>query len=357
VRPSPRHTLRTDLLDWFDREKRDLPWRGTLDPYRIWISEVMLQQTTVSAVRKRYDRFLRRFPDVGTLSRATEDEVLAAWSGLGYYARARNLRLAARSLVGEHRGEIPRDPASLERLPGFGAYMASAVASLAFGARIPAAEANVDRVLARVFALPGVAGSGDLRGRVLARAATLLPARRPGDLTAALMDLGQTICMPRHPICSACPIASHCAARRRGDPERFPGRRAKPRPVRVSLAAAVAEKSGRVLLVRRRSTWLDGLWEFPSAEGASVPTARRRLARRIGELGLELDSGTPVGIARHSVVNRRIEISIFRARYASHDPAPITAGTRWFLPRELDGAAVPTLTRKIAVAGLRPGCG
>jgi len=349
--------LRRALLGWFDREKRTLPWRETHDPYRIWVSEVMLQQTTFSAVSPRFAPFLDRFPDVGSLASATEDDVLAAWSGLGYYARARNLRLAARRIVGEHRGLIPRDPAALERLPGFGSYMASAVASLAFGARVPAAEANVDRVLARVFALPGVAGSGKLRERVLARAATLLPARRPGDLTAALMDLGQTICRPRRPLCPACPIEPHCAARRRGDPERFPRQRPKRSPVRLSLAAAVAQRSGRVLLVRRRSTWLDGLWEFPSAEGASVAAARRRLARRIGELGLELESGAPVGTARHSVVDRRIEISIFRARRGRRETGATGPDARWFLPRELDGAAVPTLTRKIAVAGLRPGCG
>jgi A/G-specific adenine glycosylase len=347
--------LTRKLLTWFDAEKRELPWRGTADPYRIWISEVMLQQTTVSVVRKRYDGFLRRFPDVHSLARATEEEILAAWSGLGYYARARNLRLAARSIVREHGGRVPRSPSSLERLPGFGSYMAAAVASLAFGVRIPAAEANVDRVLARIFALPGVAGSGELRSRVLARAATLLPARRAGDLTAALMDLGQAICSPRRPVCAECPVASLCAARLRGDPERFPSRRAKPRAVRLSLAAAVAQRSGRVLLVRRRSSWLDGLWEFPSGEGPSAAAARRRLSRRIGELGLELDSGTPVGSARHSVVNRRIEISIFRARLKSPEAVSIGEDTRWFLPRELDRAALPTLTRKIAAAGLGRG--
>jgi A/G-specific adenine glycosylase len=345
------------LLTWFDAEKRDLPWRGTADPYRIWVSEVMLQQTTVSAVRKRYETFLRRFPDVESLARASEESVLAAWSGLGYYARARNLRRAAQAIVADHGRGIPSAPAELERLPGFGRYMAAAVASLAFGARVPAAEANVERVLSRVFALPGLAGSADLRSRVLARAANLLPARRPGDLTAALMDLGQMICTPRRPSCPVCPIASHCRARRRGDPGRFPRRRAKVRPVRLSLAAAVAESRGRVLLVRRRSSWLDGLWEFPSAEATTAPTARRRLARRIGELGLQLDSAGPIGRARHAVVNRRIEISIFRAHRGDCDEGPTRGAARWFSHRELVGAAVPTLTRKIAAAGLRPGSG
>lgn len=316
----------------------------------------MLQQTTVAAVRKRYNPFLRRFPDVGSLALATEEEVLAAWSGLGYYARARNLRLAAQAVVRGHKGSLPREPASLRRLPGFGPYMAAAVASLAYGARVPAAESNVERVLSRLFALSGVAGSPALRGRVLAHAGRLLPASRPGDLTAALMDLGQTVCIPRRPICPVCPVGAVCEARRIDAAERFPERRKKAPPVRLSLAAAVAERNGRFLLVKRRSSWLDGLWEFPSAEGASNEEARRRLARRVATLGLELDASSPIGTARHTVVNRRIEIFVFRAGRAQR-PAPGSdrrAG-RWFLPAELAGAAVPTLTRKIAAAGLRRG--
>jgi A/G-specific adenine glycosylase len=344
-------SLTRAVLTWFDAEKRELPWRGTADPYRIWVSEVMLQQTTVSAVRKRYGTFLLRFPDLESLARSSEEAVLAAWSGLGYYARARNLRRAARAIVSNHDGVIPRTPPELERLPGFGRYMAAAVASLAYGVRVPASDANVERVLSRVFAMRGLAGSESLRSRVLARAEDLLTARRPGDVTAALMDLGQTICTPRRPSCTMCPIASHCQARRRGNPERFPGRPARARPVPLSLAAAIAERSGRVLLVRRRSSWLDGLWEFPSAEATTAPAARRLLAARIGELGLELDPAGPIGRARHAVVNRRIEIAIFRARPGIGD-APRTRGaTRWFFHRELVDAAVPTLTRKIAEAG------
>ena len=178
----------------------------------------MLQQTTVGAVEKRYDAFLARFPDLASLARAREDSVLAAWSGLGYYARARNLRRAAERILREHGGVIPRDPGLLSMLPGFGEYMAAAVASLAFGQRLPAAESNVERVLSRVFALAGIAGSRELRGRVLAHARDLLPARRPGDMTAALMDLGQTICTPRRPVCPVCPIASACAALSLGNP-------------------------------------------------------------------------------------------------------------------------------------------
>jgi len=309
----------------------------------------MLQQTTVGAVLQRYGRFLTRFPDLPSLARASEDSVLAAWSGLGYYARARNLHRAARQIVGEHGGAIPRDPAILRRLPGFGDYMAAAVASLAFGARLPAADANVERVLSRVFALRGSVGSRNLREEVLARATSLLPARRAGDLTAALMDLGQMICLPRRPNCPVCPLARVCEARRRGDAERYPRRRPKPGPVRLGLAAAVCERNGRMLLVRRKSSWLDGLWEFPAADAASPEAARRALVRRVRKLGLELAGQPPIGRARHTVVNRRLEIAIYRAQ-ATGGNGSLVPGARWFRFAELAAAAIPTLTRKIALA-------
>lgn len=345
----------TALLTWFDAEKRSLPWRGAADPYRIWVSEVMLQQTTVGAVRRRFDDFVSRFPDVAALARATEESVLAAWSGLGYYARARNLRLAAREIVARHRGEIPRDPAALRRLPGFGDYMSAAVASLAFGARLPAADANVERVLSRVFAIPGTAGSARLRRRVLDRALDLLPATRPADATAALMDLGQTICKPRRPECPICPVAAGCRARRSGFPEAFPRRRKRRDPVPLSLAAAIAERGGRVLLVRRSASWLDGLWEFPSAVEPSPEAARRALARSIRGLGLALPPSPPVGRAHHAVVDRRLDIRVFRAERAGTHAANASVERRWFLRRELEFAAIPTLTRKIAAAGLGAG--
>ncbi|MGH9369852.1 MAG: A/G-specific adenine glycosylase, partial [Thermoanaerobaculia bacterium] len=249
-RPAPRlstsdsrlSTLRRRLLAWYGREKRRLPWRGTRDPYRIWVSEVMLQQTTVEAVRRRYHRFLARFPDLPSLARAREDSVLAAWSGLGYYARAKNLRRAAREILERHGGIFPRDPRTLGRLPGLGEYTAAAVASLAFGERLPAADANVTRVVSRLAAIPGTAGSRRNREAVLAFVGRLLPRRRPGDLTSALMDLGQGVCTPRRPACLRCPLASVCEARRRGDPEAYPRRRPTPAPVRMALAAVLVER-------------------------------------------------------------------------------------------------------------------
>lgn len=315
----------------------------------------MLQQTTVAAVRGRYRAFLERFPDLSTLARAREASVLAAWSGLGYYARARNLRAAARALLARHGGRIPRDPEVLSTLPGFGDYMAAAVASLAFGAKVPAVDANVTRVVSRLFAIDGEAGAPAHAAAVRHRAAALLPARRPGDLTAALMDLGQQICRPRRPDCAACPASTFCAALRSGAPERFPRRREKPRPRRVHVAAAVAERNGRLLLVRETGALLRGMWLFPSAEAPSPRAARRRLARALPALGLRLEGSRPLGATRHTIVHRVLDIRAFPAVPLPARAAAEPPDVRWLTPEALDRAAIPTLTRRIAAAaGIRP---
>ena len=349
--PSP-DTVRRKLLVWFRREKRSLPWRSTRDPYRIWVSEVMLQQTTVAAVRRRYAAFLSRFPDLTSLARTSEESVLAAWSGLGYYARARNLQRAAREIVDRHGGRLPRDPAALRALPGFGDYMAAAVASLAFGQREPALDANVTRALSRLFAIAGIAGTrahGEAVGR---RAAALLPTRRPGDVTAALMDLGQLICTPRRPRCGVCPLSGACAAYRRGDVARFPRRRARPATLRVHVAAACATRAGRVLVLQRPEALLRGLWQFPCAEGTSPAAALRSLRSEIAQLGLRLDGEPSPVVTRHTIVNRRLEIAVYRAKHASNPKSEIRNPklVRWLTPKLLAKTAIPTLTRKIATA-------
>ncbi len=314
----------------------------------------MLQQTTVAAVRGRYDAFLERFPDLPALARARQTSVLAAWSGLGYYARARNLHAAAREILSRHGGCIPRDPETLSTLPGFGDYMAAAVASLAFGARVPAVDANVTRVVSRLFGIGGTAGTPAHAAEVRRRAAQLLPARRPGDATAALMDLGQQICRPRRPACPVCPVARTCAALASGAPERFPLRRAKPRTRRVHFAAAVAERGGRLLLVRESGPLLRGMWLFPSGEGRSPAAARADLSRALPALGLRLAGPAPVGIARHAIVHRLLEIRAYRAVPARgrgpEAESRSARDVRWLASSALARAAIPTLTRRIAAA-------
>jgi A/G-specific adenine glycosylase len=347
----PIDLIRKKLLAWSREQKRSLPWRGTTDPYRVWVSEVMLQQTTVATVRERYGPFLERFPDLPSLARAREESVLAAWSGLGYYARARNLRRAAGRIVREHGGNFPRDPSALARLPGFGQYTAAAVACLAFGSRHPAADANVTRVLSRLFALGGTAGKKKNRAAVLFHAGRLLSSGPPGRLTAAMMDLGQLVCTARRPLCVSCPLAENCLALRSGSPERYPRRPRKPRAVPVFVAAACARRDGRALLIRRRARLLDGLWEFPSADAKTRSAARRALARKLAVLGLAVD-GHALGSARHTVVNRRLAIEVFPAfpNPKSKIQNPKSPDFRWFTARELARAAIPTLTRKVGQA-------
>jgi A/G-specific adenine glycosylase len=318
----------------------------------------MLQQTTVGAVRGRYEAFLARFPDVASLAAAPRESVLAEWSGLGYYARARNLHAAAEIVAREHGGRLPSDPAVLRTLPGFGEYMSAAVPSLAYGVRAPAADANVERVVSRLFAIEGLAGSRAHRALVLAATERLLPDDRPGDLIAAFMDLGQTICTPRTPACGICPVLSECAGVATGDPARYPKKPARPPIVRISYAAADARSRGRILMLRRPPGWLGGLWELPSAEGPDPAAARRALSRRLREIGLRLDLSAPRHFVSHSIVRRRLDVEILPAIPSptpSRRPAgkrsgePATA-TRWFRPDELEAAAIPTLTRKIARA-------
>jgi len=342
-------SIQTELLNWYRREKRPLPWRGTRDPYRIWVSEVMLQQTTVAAVRSRYEGFVHRFPTLSALARSSEEDVLAAWSGLGYYGRARNLRRAALEIVQEHGGELPRDPALLARLPGFGPYTAAAVACLAFGVRVPAAEANVTRVLSRVFRLRGRVGTRAHVAAVLERTAGLLPRNRPGDALAALMDLGQTICLPRTPLCEHCPIRERCLGSLEGKPEAYPSRGPRLRAVSAHMACAVARDGRRALLLRRRSSLLDNLWQFPSGEGPTAAVARTRLRQALAPLGLRVAPGV-VAVTRHTMVNRRLTIEIFTAAPARRRAAPASRDARWFRPQDLDRAAIPTLTRKVARA-------
>jgi len=299
--------LRTALLEYYDARKRDLPWRRRHDPYGIWVSEIMLQQTQVDTVRDRYVRFLAEFPDVEALARATEERVCEAWAGLGYYRRARNLHRAARVIVRERGGAWPRTAKALEELPGVGRYTSRAVASIAFGEEVASVDGNLTRVLARLFALPGRVGEAALANAVEARAAALVAGERPGDLNQALMDLGATICTPAQPRCEGCPVASTCAARRTGDPTTFPGAKRAVEVRRLPVALAWVEDARGVYLRRRPLDGLwAGLWELPSAEGRG---ARARLA---SELGAEL--GRALVRVEHVLSHRRVVATVYPAR-------------------------------------------
>ncbi len=286
------------LLRWYSRRKRDLPWRGERDPYAIWVSEVMLQQTTVAAVIPYYRRWLRLFPDIASLARAPESRVLKAWQGLGYYRRACNLRAAARIIVERHGGRLPEAPQDLRSLPGFGPYTAAAVASLAFRRRVPLIDAIVRRVLRRLAGGEGPADASADKSW-LARLAPLVPARRPGDFNQAWMELGALVCRPAAPACQACPLRPDCRAYARGRQEVIPA------PVRrsyrrITAVVGIIERDGRIFLQRRPPEGLlGGLWEFPGGKVRPGEALRAALAREIEEeTGVRPGGGGAAGPGR-----------------------------------------------------------
>lgn len=264
---STRRWLRNGLLHWFARHRRDLPWRYTRDPYAIWVSEVMLQQTQVATVVPYFQRFIQAFPSVADLARADEQQVLRLWEGLGYYRRARGLHRAAQILVRDWDGQIPRDPTHLGRLPGFGRYTVGAVLSQAFDLRLPIVEANSERVLCRVFGYPDDPKKTAGRKRLWATAEAILPARRVGEFNQALMELGALVCKPRNPDCGRCPLKARCQARLLGLQESIPFRGEPVEFLHQQEVALVVFQKGKVLLVKRPDDgrWA-GLWEFPRTE-------------------------------------------------------------------------------------------
>src|SRR3954447_843126 len=306
------------LLTWFDQHRRDLPWRRTSDPYKIWLSEVMLQQTRVETVLPFYNRFLERFPTVEDLARAEVEEALALWSGLGYYRRARQLHAAAREIAAA--GSFPSTVEGLLALPGIGAYTAAAVASIAFRGGAAVMGGTVERVLSRVLAQADDPKSGEARKRLLAAAAELLDPVRPGDSNQALMELGATLCSPRRPKCLLCPLRSGCRAVREGDPESYPAPRVKRDAERHRLLVAVVEDDSGVLLFRRPddSTLLAGTWELPwmTRERDGVPEPGDPQAVLAARYGGRWTIGPRVGGVRHGITYRDLEIDVHRAELA-----------------------------------------
>lgn len=329
------------LIAWFARVRRDLPWRAEpRDPYRVWVSEVMLQQTRVDVVVPYYLRFIARFPTLRALARAPLDEVLALWSGLGYYARARNLHKAAQAAG----AALPKTAALLRELPGFGPYTAAAVASLAFGEDVPLVDGNVARVLARVLGLPGDAA----QARVLAWEAVpaLLPHGQAGVFNEALMELGALVCTPRSPRCAECPLESQCKAAKRGDPESVPlPKPRKPRP-QLTWAAAALFRKGALLLSRRGPGELfEGLWDLPSAPVTEAGAAAAALdAARSCGLSAAL---VPAGEVRQTLTHREVHVLLFRGEARGRSAGVGGARElRWVRAPQLSELGLSSLARK-----------
>jgi A/G-specific adenine glycosylase len=348
------------LLAWYDRHRRALPWRAPkgerAEPYRVWLSEIMLQQTTVRAVAPYYARFLARWSDVQTLAAAPLDEVLKAWAGLGYYARARNLHACARAVVERHGGVFPASEAELRALPGVGAYTAAAIAAIAFDAPASPVDGNIERVIARLFAvdepLPGVKP----QLRRLARQVT--PEQRAGDFAQAMMDLGATICTPKKPACALCPWHQSCAAFVRGDAETLPRRIPKREGALRRGAAFVAQRADGYLLVRTRPAkgLLGGMTEVPTTEwtvdfdeGDALAAAPEFSLMR-GNWKNGVSWHRIPGVVRHVFTHFPLELSIYVAELSPKTHAP--AGTRWVELSELGGEALPSLMRKVVAHAL-----
>jgi A/G-specific adenine glycosylase len=350
--PSPAD-MAAELLVWYERHARVLPWRvgprerrhgARPDPYLVWLSEIMLQQTTVKAVLPYFVAFARRWPDVASLAAAPEAEVMAAWAGLGYYSRARNLIACARTLVDEHGGAFPGATAELTRLPGIGAYTSAAIAAIAFDEQVAVVDGNVERVAARFFAIaePGPAGKEAVRAVL----SPLVPADRPGEFAEALMDLGATICTPRRPACALCPLSDGCGARAEGAPEAYPVKAAKrARPTRSGIAFVALRADDAVLLRRRPPKGLlGGMAEVPGTDWVEAEPSGRPKPPLPG------DWSRLVAPILHSFTHFELRLTVHLGRVTAGAPAP---PGHWWAPLDrLDAAGLPSVMRKAVEAAL-----
>jgi A/G-specific adenine glycosylase len=349
--PAPA-AVQARLLAWYDRHRRRLPWRAlpgeTPDPYAVWLSEIMLQQTTVQAVKPYFETFLRRWPRVTDLAAAPQEEVLTAWAGLGYYARARNLHACARTVAERHGGRFPDTEEGLRALPGIGPYTAAAVAAIAFDRPASPVDGNIERVTARLFSvtepLPGA------KPKLKALAATLTPRERPGDFAQASMDLGATVCLPRTPKCLLCPLEALCAARAAGIAERLPRKAPKTeKPTRRGVAFWLTRPDGAVLLRRRPPKGLlGGMTEIPSTEwtaegpGEAAALSAAPAAAEWEALG---------GLVRHTFTHFHLELTVWRGRLRDWEDAE----GFWVLPDRLGAAGLPSVMQKVARHALEAG--
>jgi A/G-specific adenine glycosylase len=343
--------LATRLLHWYADHARSLPWRDQADSYAIWVSEIMLQQTRVETVIPYFQKWMNLFPDIKSLAEASQEQVLSAWEGLGYYSRARSLQRAAQMIVNEYGGTLPVEVRALRRLPGIGPYTAGAIASIAFGADEPALDGNIRRVLARVFDIQEPVRSPKGERILWELASANLPPGRAGEYNQALMDLGATICAPRNPKCADCPVGDICQAYVLGVQEQRPVRSTRPETPHYTVTAAVIQRNGCVLITRRpENGLLGGMWEFPGGklkEGEDLPACLSREIRE--ELGVDVQVTDLLGIYRHAYTHFRVTLHAFRCYLAQGEPHPIEASDlRWVAPSDLQDFPMGKIDRQIS---------
>lgn len=339
------------LLPWFDAHHRPLPWRASRDPYRVWVSEVMLQQTTVAAVVPYFERFVAAFPTIHDLAAADEQQVLKLWEGLGYYRRARHLHAAAKALAAGHPEALPDDPAVWADLPGVGRYILGAVLSQAFGRKLPIVEANSLRVLARVFGYRGDPREGAGKAWVWQAAESVLPDERVGDFNQALMEIGALVCTPTKPRCGECPLAAVCVANCKGLQDAIPPPKKAKEVVQVREVGVVVWRGAKLLLCRRpadAARW-QNLWEVPHAEAADGETDETAAVRVVRELtGLTVTAGEDLTVIKHGVTRFAITLTVLTAKCKSgRFKAGFYAEARWVTPAELAGYPVSAPQRRL----------
>jgi A/G-specific adenine glycosylase len=343
----------TALLDWYARHARDLPWRHTRDPYAIWVSEIMLQQTQVETVIPYFHKWMQRFPSLDSLAQASQKDVLSQWEGLGYYTRARNLHRAAQDLVLRYQSRIPQDVYTLEKLPGVGPYTAGAIASFAYNQDVPLVDANIRRILARVFDVDIDAASPEGQRRLRELDAAHLPPGRSSDYHQAMMDLASTICTPRSPDCPACPLNDMCLAHQRGVQEERPVLLKKaPTPHYIVTAAVICHESRYLITQRPQDGLLGGMWEFPGGKqqpGEDLPTCLKREIDE--ELGAIVDVHQAFGLYRHAYTHFSVTLHAFRCTLNPASPAPRplqVADLRWVELSDLNHYPMGKIDRQIA---------
>ncbi|MDD2521975.1 MAG: A/G-specific adenine glycosylase [Anaerolineaceae bacterium] len=339
-----------DLSIWYDSNARQLPWRSFTTAYRVWVSEIMLQQTRVETVLPYFERFMARFPDLESLATSELEELLRLWEGLGYYSRACNLHMAARIVYTEYGGQLPSTAEGLERLPGIGGYTAAAIASIAFGEPVAAVDGNIKRIYSRILALREPYGSADFEKKIADYAQSILPQNRSGDFTQALMDLGSGICLPHQPLCEVCPVRNYCLAFQQGIQKDLPVRIRKVPVPHYDVCVAVIQLNGQVLLRQRGAKGvLAGLWEFPGGKLEDTDSSLVDCLKRevLEKTGLQIEVTEKLGVFKHAYTHFKISVHAWHAMPLATS-APLPADLQWVSITDLGDYPMGKVARVIS---------
>ena len=342
--------VRRNLLRWFHANARDLPWRRTDDPYAVWVSEIMLQQTQVATVIDYYNRFMKRFPTVEKLARAKQDTVLKLWEGLGYYSRGRNLHKAAKTIAKDYNGQLPDTVEELQKIPGIGRYTAGAIASIAFNRPAPILDGNVIRVLCRLFCIDTNPKDTATKSKLWELAETLVHTTRPGDFNEAMMELGAMVCTPQNPICPKCPLKKYCQAEKTGRQHELPVKQKKAPLPHYTIVVGIVYKGDKILIDKRKqNALLGGLWEFPGGKKRKSESFKSAVAREvIEETGIEIEVGKRLCIVKHTYSHFKITLHAYLCEYKSGTAKPLSCdAVKWIAPKNLTKFAFPTANVKI----------